>query len=61
MNRKRNKTSKSIQFAAGSLMVVLGIALILAWWPDVAVLFKGAARTVIALAGMILLYMAGSE
>jgi uncharacterized membrane protein len=49
---------KKILFTiAGLVSLVLGIALILAWWPDVVSLFKGTIGVVLALAGMILLYM----
>ena len=46
---------------AGGIILILGIALILTWWQDVEVLFKGGIGIVIALSGMILLYMAGNE
>ena len=46
---------------AGGIILVLGIALILTWWQDVEVLFKGGSGIVIALIGMIVLYMAGNE
>ena len=48
---------KIIFTIAGLVSLVLGIALVLAWWPDVVSLFKGMIGIVLALAGMILLYM----
>ena len=59
MNKKRKKISKSVQFMAGGIILILGIALILTWWHDVEVLFKGGIGIAIALSGMIILYMAG--
>ena len=45
-----------VLFAAGFFVLVLGMTLVLAWWGDVVVLFKGAAGIILALAGLFMLY-----
>ncbi len=40
----------------GSFILVLGVTLVLAWWTDVVVLFRGGIGMVLALAGMLILY-----
>lgn len=48
--------TKSVLYLLGSLVLVLGITLVLAWWRDVAVLFRGVAGMGLALAGLLVLY-----
>lgn len=58
-SEKLNKISKkTIQFLIGGFILVLGITLILLWWPAVVGLFKGALGLGLALAGLVMLYMA---
>ncbi len=45
-------------FILGGAMLILGIALILAWWVYVGILFKGAAGILLALIGMFILFLA---
>lgn len=46
---------------AGGMVLILGVALILTWWQDVEILFKGSIGIVIALSGLILLSMANNK
>ena len=45
-------------FLAGAVCLVAGIVLILSWWPVVVLLLKGVAGMILALTGMILMYLA---
>ncbi len=42
----------------GVVFLVVGITLVLSWWPIVVLLFKGIVGMGLALTGMILLYLA---
>ncbi|MCK5214292.1 MAG: hypothetical protein KAR05_02935 [Candidatus Omnitrophica bacterium] len=54
---KTIKSNKPLLFIIGFTVLILGIALILVWWRDVASLFRGAISMFVALGGMLLLYM----
>ena len=41
----------------GSVLLVAGVALILAWWKDVVFLFRGGVGIALALAGLVTLVM----
>ena len=43
-------------FALGSVMLVIGIALVLRFWADVVVLFRAGIGMALALAGLLVLY-----
>jgi len=47
---------KFVLFAVGFFVLILGVTLILVWWMDVAVLFRGATGIILALAGLLTLY-----
>lgn len=47
---------KIILYLTGSLILILGVTLILAWWKDVASLFRGGAGMALALGGLLILY-----
>ena len=47
---------KFIFFMVGMFILVLGITLVLIWWKDVVILFKGAIGVILALAGLVTLY-----
>ena len=47
---------KGVLFALGSVMLVLGIALVLRFWADVVVLFRAGIGMALALAGLLVLY-----
>lgn len=51
-----NTYKKFVLFVAGFFVIVLGVTLILGWWPDVVALFKGATGIILALAGLLMLY-----
>ncbi len=46
-------------FVLGLALVTTGIALVLVFWPDVIIVFKGAGGMLLALIGLIVLVMAG--
>jgi len=48
---------KFILFVVGFFVLILGITLILVWWSNVVVLFKGAVGIILALAGLFMLYV----
>lgn len=52
---------KCVLFMLGSFILVLGIALVLRWWPDVAILFRAGIGMALALAGLLILYSLGRE
>ncbi len=52
---------KSALYLLGSFILVLGIALILRWWADVAVLFRAGIGMALALAGLLILYSQGRK
>ncbi len=54
---KTIRSRKPLLFALGAGVLVLGVTLILVWWPDVVVLFRGAVGALLALGGLLLLYM----
>lgn len=49
--------SNSIFFFVGFFILVLGIVLILQWWPEVVNLFKAVTGMILALAGLIVLWI----
>ena len=51
------KPNRVMLFAAGSVCLVVGIALILVWWSDVVSLFRAGGALLLALGGLVLLYM----
>ena len=53
---QKSAYKKFVMFLIGFLILVLGITLILVWWKDVVILFKGAIGIVLALAGLLMLY-----
>ena len=54
---KKIKSNKPLMFLVGGSVLVCGIALVLQWWPDVAVLFRGMAGIILSLTGMLILAM----
>ncbi|GEM_PF-1643277 len=43
-------------FFIGFFILILGVGLILLWWPEMVNLFKGATGIILALTGLIVLY-----
>ena len=54
---KKIKESKLALFLLGGMFLVLGITLVLVWRQDVASLFRGFIGMLIALGGLVILYM----
>jgi len=57
--KKENKAKKIILFLAGFVILILGISLVLFWWKDVVIFFRGILGMVIALSGLVILYFSG--
>ena len=53
---QKNAYKKFVLFVVGFFVLILGITLVLIWWPSVVVLFKGAIGIILALAGLLMLY-----
>jgi hypothetical protein len=47
---------KFIRFLIGVFVLLAGVTMILAWWPDVVSLFRGFLGIVLAIAGLLVLY-----
>ena len=52
----KNPYKKFVLSVLGCFFLVSGITLILVFWPDVVVLFRGAGGIIFALVGLFLLY-----
>lgn len=50
------KGNKKLLGAIGAACVIVGVTLVLMWWPEMVVLFKGVAGFGIAIVGMFILY-----
>lgn len=55
---KKFKYSKPVLFLGGMMVLILGLVLVLVWWKDVVVLFRGCVGVFIALAGLMMLFVA---
>jgi len=56
---KNKETSKKVLlFVLGAVTMLAGVTLILKWWAYVGVLFKGAIGIGLALAGLVMLFLA---
>ena len=53
---QKSAYKRFVMFVVGFLILILGITLILAWWEDVVMLFKGAIGMLLALGGLLALY-----
>lgn len=54
---KNKKSSTVFLYGVGWAMVVIGVALILLWWPQVVQLFKATVGIILAIAGLLVLYI----
>ena len=54
---KKVKSSKGTLFFLGSFVLVVGLTLVLIWWNDVVTLFRGVIGMLLALGGLLILYM----
>ena len=57
-SREKNSFKNLLFFILGGFILIVGITMILVYWPDVVILFKGAVGIVLALTGLIILSMA---
>lgn len=55
-DNQKSTYKKFLMFLIGFFILILGITLILAWWQDVVILFKGAIGMILALGGLLALY-----
>ena len=53
----KKKNSKMVYVVLGGGLLILGISSVLAWWPQVVNLFKGMAGMILAVAGLVVLYL----
>jgi uncharacterized membrane protein len=56
-----NTYNKFVFVLVGVLMLLAGLTLVLVWWPDVVSIFKGVFGTVLAIAGLAVLYFQGKK
>ncbi len=54
---KKILRSKPVLFIFGMILMIVGIALVLVWWKDVTVLFRGCIGVFAALGGLLVLAM----
>lgn len=54
---KQIKASKAALLFFGLAFMILGIVLVLVWWQDVVIVFRGFIGVIIALGGLLVLYM----
>jgi len=53
---QKSTYKKFLLFVVGFFILILGITLILVWWSNVLILFKGAIGIILALGGLLTLY-----
>jgi len=53
----KGKGSKPVLMAVGLCVLVVGMTLVLVWWADVVRIFKGISGMVLALGGLLILYL----
>lgn len=53
---QKSTYKRFLMFLVGFFILILGVTLILAWWKDVVILFKGAIGMMLALGGLLALY-----
>lgn len=56
-SKKKAGTPNYVLVVLGAGMLVAGITLVLVWWPYVLALFKGVIGMVLAVAGLVALYL----
>ncbi|MBF0522108.1 MAG: hypothetical protein HQL24_03520 [Candidatus Omnitrophica bacterium] len=57
----QNNYKKFLLFLAGNLILIFGIMLVLLWWQDVVILFRGAIGMIFALGGMLMLFIVSQQ
>ncbi len=56
--KKAGMFKQILMFIVGIFFLILGIVLILCWWPQVVDLFKGGIAMILTFAGLVILYLA---
>ncbi len=60
--KNQNQGYKKFLFIlAGGVALILGVTLVLAWWKEAVIFFKGAAGMTLAVAGLVILYFLQQE
>ncbi len=54
---KKIKGNRPALFLTGSIVLIVGLVLVLVWWPDVVSFMKGFIGMAVAIGGLVLLYM----
>lgn len=52
----KSSEQKTVRLAVGIVLLVIGVTLILAWWPQIVMVFRAALALALALAGLVVLY-----
>ena len=47
--------NKPVMTLLGIVCLIVGLVMVLAWWPNVVILFKGGGGIVLAITGMVML------
>ncbi|MFP4473539.1 MAG: hypothetical protein ACLFPX_06725 [Candidatus Omnitrophota bacterium] len=47
---------KDVLFLSGIIVLIIGLMMVLAWWPDVVSFFKGFVGIAVAVAGLLMMY-----
>ncbi len=58
---KKNTLKDLIGFPLVCVLLITGVTLILVWWQDLVIIFRGVIGFIIALAGLFILYLAGQK
>ena len=58
---KKSSLKEIVGFPLGSILLIAGVCLILVWWRDLVVIFRGVIGIIIAIAGLFILYMIGQK
>ncbi len=56
MSETKNDYKKFIRFFIGPVVLLAGVTVILAWWPDVVSFFRGFIGMALAIGGLLKLY-----
>ncbi len=61
MSKENDKAGykKFLMFLVGVFVLILGVTFVLVWWEDVAAVFRGFIGVILAIAGLVVLYMTG--